>query len=67
MSAGHPLTDIIIRQQDIMSLSYNDMFISQRGSPWPDTNIMQMVKYNCTVDAAFWAVQHQVAILGWLC
>jgi hypothetical protein len=39
MSAGHLLTDIIIRQQDIMSLSYNDIFISQRGSPWPDRNI----------------------------
>ncbi len=22
------------------------MFISQRGDPWPDTNIMQMLKYN---------------------
>ncbi len=22
------------------------MFIGQRGDPWPDTNIMQMLKYN---------------------
>jgi hypothetical protein len=46
MSAGHPWPDIIIRQWDIPGLPYNDMFISQRGNPWPDTNIMQMVKHN---------------------
>jgi hypothetical protein len=39
MPAGHHWPDIIIRLQDIPGLSYNDMFISQRGSPWPDTNI----------------------------
>jgi hypothetical protein len=27
MSSGHPWPDIIIRQQNIMGLSYNDMFI----------------------------------------
>ncbi len=58
MSAGHPWPYIIIRQGDIPGLSYNDMFISQRGNPWPDTNIMQVVRHNSKM-ASFVVKFHQ--------
>ncbi len=46
MSAGHSWPDNITRQWDIPGLSYHDMFISQCSTPWPDTNIVQMVVHN---------------------
>jgi hypothetical protein len=53
VSAGHPWPDIIKRQGDFPSLSYNDMLSSQQGNPWPDMNIMQVVKHNNEMASAY--------------
>ncbi len=63
MLAGHPWRDIIIRQRDISGLSYNDMIIRQRGNPWPDMNIMGMVKYNNKMASFVVKVQQLLPVL----
>jgi hypothetical protein len=63
MSAGHPWPDIIIRQRDIPGLSYNDMLISQRGNPWPETNITQMVKHNNKMSSFVVKVLQPLSVL----
>jgi hypothetical protein len=54
---------IIIRQQDIPGLSHNDMFITQGGNPWPDMNIMQMVKHNNEMASFVVNVQQPMPVL----
>jgi hypothetical protein len=48
---------------DIILRHYNDMFISQWGNPWPDMNIMQMVKHYNKMASFVVKVQQPLPVL----
>ncbi len=49
-AAGHPWP------------AYNDMIIGQRGNPWPDMNIMGMVKYHYKMASFVVKVQQPLPV-----